>query len=77
MNPKGDFMELSEDAKVARKIYHRKYQQTRRKTLTPEQREAQREYKRAWDKANPEKVQAAQVRFFEKMAEKMKACGEL
>ena len=70
-------MELSEDARLARNLYHRKYQQARRKTLTPAQREAQREYKRAWDKANPEKVQAAQVRFFERMAEKMKACGEL
>lgn len=70
-------MELTEDAKKAKRKYYREYRRNWKRNLTPEQREKQREYKRAWDRANPDKVKAAQIRFWNKKAEEMKASGEL
>ena len=69
-------MELTEDAKQLRRAYYKDLRRTRPKVLTPEQREKRRAYKRAWDRANPDKVRAAQIRYWNKKAESKKAIGE-
>lgn len=40
--------------------------------MTDAAREAQRAYKRAWAKKNPDKVRAAQERYWQRRAEQMK-----
>ena len=39
--------------------------------LSEEAKEARRAYKRAWNKANPDRVRAAQARYWEKKAREM------
>lgn len=55
---------LTKAAKEARAAYVREY----RAKETPEQKERRREYAREWRKANPEKVAAARVRYWNKKA---------
>lgn len=38
-------------------------------SLTEEAKQARREYKRAWNKANPDKVKAAQERYWQRVAD--------
>ena len=40
--------------------------------MTDKEREARREYHRRWREANPDKVRAAQMRFWAKQIEKQK-----
>ena len=41
-----------------------------------EEREARNAYHRAWARKNPDKVKAAQKRFYARIAEKMKGGGK-
>lgn len=38
--------------------------------MTEQAKQARRDYKRAWNKANKDKVKAAQARYWDKVAEK-------
>lgn len=44
--------------------------------MTDAAREAQRAYRRAWAKKNPDKVKAAQERYWQRRAERMKKMEE-
>lgn len=59
---------MSEEAKAARREYNRR----RREAMTPEQRQALREYHTQWQRNNPDKVKAITARYWEKQAEQLK-----
>lgn len=60
---------MNDTAKKARAAYQRE----RRARMTPEEREKEREYMAQWRKDNPEKVAAAQERFYLKKARELNA----
>ena len=47
-----------------------------RPTMSEKAKEARRRYKRAWNAANPDKVRAAQERFWMKKAAEIEAARE-
>lgn len=59
--------QLSDEAKEARKQYRREWREKNKDKVN--------EYLRQWKKANPDKAEAAQARYWEKVAEKAKQSG--
>ena len=54
----------------------RRYQRERRKARTPEQIAKDRAYKKAWDKANREKIKAYNEKYWLKKAQEYEAQGQ-
>lgn len=64
---------LTKEAKQARAAYMREY----RANMTEEQKERRREYYRKWREANPDKVKANTIRYWNRQGAKLKqANGE-
>jgi hypothetical protein len=49
--------------------------ENRRNDMTEQAKEARRAYKREWNRANKDKVKAAQARYWARRAERMKQQG--
>ncbi len=61
-------MTLSAEARAARNAYMRNY---RKKRMTEEQKEREREYQRQWKEDNPDKVQRHYKDYWERKALEM------
>lgn len=68
-------MELTQEGHELRKAYYREYSRKKRRNMTDEQREKRREYKRKWDAEHRENNREAQIRFWNRKAEEMKAAN--
>ena len=58
---------LTPEGRQARAAYKKRYDSN----LTEEQREKRREYARKWRKANPDKIKAIRIRYWNRQGEKL------